>query len=233
MDLEVTDVIEFLRDTKVVAPIAEAMAELLEIDKKQVELYAISQLSIDTTTTPAATKKVSRRMAATPGKVKANFKITDPKNKVTPAQVQKIAPKLPGKANPKLPAGVKIGKAVVPLPKQVKKPADPCAPVVTPAPVVVAPVNPCAPVVPAAPAAPAVSPCAVVGVGVKDEVRNGEKASITAAASGLSPMFLLAVPALIGMVALARNIKKRFAQPAVAAVDEETGCMAARDAAFA
>jgi hypothetical protein len=230
MDLEVTDVVEFLRDTKVVAPIVEAMAELLALDKKQVELYAISQLSIDTTTTPAATKKVSRRMAATPGKVKANFKITDPKNKVTPAQVQKIAPKLPGKANPKLPAGAKIGKAVVPLPKQVKKPADPCAPVVTPAPVVVAPVNPCAPAVPAA---PAVSPCAVVGVGVKDEVRNGEKASITAAASGFSPMFLLAVPALIGMVALARNIKKRFAQPAVAAIDEETGCMAARDAAFA
>jgi hypothetical protein len=155
IDLEVTDKAVFQSDINVVTALKEAIASLLAMDEKNVEILSITGTNAD----PVAVK--SRRLDGKneKGKVQAKVKITDPKNKLTPAKVQGIAPKLPAAVNPKLAAKkvpAKVGKAAIAAPTLTKT-VDPCKPVVPVAPVApVAPANPCAPVVPApvAPVAP-------------------------------------------------------------------------------
>jgi hypothetical protein len=222
------------------------MATLLEIDKTQVELYSITEVTTATvaatTTTEVTTATVAATTTTTPapvhprllkgakqaanpaGKVKVNFKVTDPKGKMTPKDVAKIAKGLPAQANKNLqkngvPTAAKVGKAQVTPVTLAKKPADPCAPVVTPKPV--APANPCAPVVPAAPAAPAANPCAVVGVGVKYNENTPEVPAVNT--TGLSAMLLFGVPSLLGMVLLVRKFKNRSSRDAaILNSDEES-----------
>jgi hypothetical protein len=158
LEWPVTDRAVFESDLDVVAAVAEAIASLLDVEAKNVEILDI----ITTSTEPQVI--AARRLGKVDhtGKVKVDFRITDPKNKLKPEDVPKIAPKLAPETNKKLAKkGVKarVGPVKIAVPTK-KVTTDPCAVVVKP-PVAppVAPANPCAPVV--QPAAPA-NPCAPV-----------------------------------------------------------------------
>jgi hypothetical protein len=214
VELEVTDTDLFQTEPLVVSSVAEAMADLLEVPHKQVELISI--VVVPPVAGVVAVPKRRLGAKAPAGKVKAAMKIKDPKNKITPAKVAAAVPKLPTPANAKLvKKGVdaKIGKAKVATPPTVKKvPTDPCKIQVTPAPVAPVP-GPCAPVVPGLPVpvnpcAPApVAPAPVVPAPVPPALKYTAQKPLADRASTSNPVLMgalgLAVPLLIGMMVVA------------------------------
>jgi hypothetical protein len=211
--LEVDDTDVFLTNSDVVAALDAAIAALLELPGKDVEITSITLVT------------ATGRRLKTQGKVKAGVKAKG----TTPAKVAAIAPKLPGAANKNLKGkgvpGV-VGKATIPTPKATKKPnnkPDPCKTVVVVPPVVVpvVPVNPCAPVVvppaPVAPVAPA-NPCAPVVVQpapvapvnpCAPVVKYSEQGKVVANNPYLTGALLLMIPGFIGLAFVAKKIRNR------------------------
>jgi hypothetical protein len=220
MVLDVDDTAVFQTNPKVVDALQSAMGALLEVPHKDVTITSVSLVE---QYPPAAVK--ARRLGAKvapAGKVKAGIKVKDPTNKLTPAKVKGVAPQLPVAANKnlktkKVPA--QIAKAIINA-VAAKKPnnaPDPCKPqVVVAPPVAVAPANPCAPVVvpappPASPCAPVVAPAPVAPANPCAPVAKlfSEQGAAVHTAFSNSPallgMFSAAVACLIGMVIFLRR----------------------------
>jgi hypothetical protein len=231
MVLDVDDTDVFQTDTGVVASLESTIAALLEIPDKEVDVLSISlveQYAVDLT---SRRLKVTWPAKAPAGKVKAAAKVKDPTNKLTPAKVKGIAPKVPAALQKNLDKNkvpLKVGPAAVNA-VAAKKPnnkPDPCKVVVAP-PVVAppAPVNPCAPVVvkPApvvvkpAPVAP-VNPCAPVAK------FDAEAKPVFASTSPLVlGMVSLAVPALLGLVVFIRRRRSAHDSSSYATVQDVEG----------
>jgi hypothetical protein len=216
MILEVDDTDEFLTNVDVVSSLNAAIASLLEIPSKEVDITSMTLIT--------ATEE---RRLGTQGKVKAGAKVKDPANKLTPAKVKGIAPKLPAAANKNLAKkGVKgkVGKATIPQAAAAKKPnqkPDPCKTQVVVPPVVVppvAPVNPCAPVVAAPPPVAPASPCAPVVVApapvapvnpCAPVVKYSEQEKVAANGPAFNFALLLVIPGFLSMAFVANKIRHR------------------------